>query len=204
MKHVIIDTGRVYGYGGYKMVRRKKIRSVDYDEDAFNFTKEGMRFPYSCGLSSKKGMADRLTPLYRFLENNCGRKWDDVWKEICESCSNRSIRGFHLREHVKRYVNYRIINGKRAFYRSSFYTDEEGILLECPDIDYYGNLRCKNRKKPEKDPVTSYALNRDRLYLSYIGTNWFLVEYEEIEHMWVEKSKLAIKTKYAEEIIRSV
>src|SRR5208337_1291358 len=75
-----------------------------------------------------KERSDRLKPLYRFLEKNCGRLWDEVYAEICEAADHRSIRGYHLLQHVGFFVQeakYDI--GLRRSY-GPFFVDTDGTL----------------------------------------------------------------------------
>ena len=47
-----------------------------------------------------KEFSDLLGPLERFLNKQIGRKWDDVYSEICKNLPNTSMAGDHIRQHV--------------------------------------------------------------------------------------------------------
>lgn len=139
MKHIIIDTARRgSGYLDYRAVRRKKRRQKDTLKESYS----------KKGYDLRKSESDRLSPLRRMLQKNSGRKWDDVYSEICKSCDVRGIRGYHLRDHVRYMVDmntYRDENGKvwiRAQWREycpedthygdELYVDPEGYLRHIP------------------------------------------------------------------------
>lgn len=77
---------------------------------------------------------DFLNPLWNFLKRSIGREWDKVYGEIRRTVDHRNIRGHHLIEHVKNYVQ---LNPEER-YRGPFRVDEHGILRE-REPRRYGN-----------------------------------------------------------------
>lgn len=122
MKDLLLDTGRHGGsYGVYANSRRARLKRADPD-DLPKFVSSSRR------RGGGKELGDRLNPLRGFLEKNCGRQWDDVYSEICEHADSRSIRGYHLRQHVWSYVvpnNYDV--GHEGRY-GPFFVDVDGTL----------------------------------------------------------------------------
>lgn len=88
--------------------------------------------------SKKKGKlpADRLQPLKKYLRKNVGRPFNKIWAEVCEVADNRSIRGFHLRQHLAWLVDNCGIEKESPswlkfvtnYYHNRFYVDDKGIL----------------------------------------------------------------------------
>jgi hypothetical protein len=61
-----------------------------------------------------KDLTDLLGPLRRYLRANVGRPWDKVHSEIRAVADARSLRGYHLLDHVKWEVETRcVMDGKR-------------------------------------------------------------------------------------------
>lgn len=136
MRRVIIDTGRSRSSSapGIKThLRIRRVKSFEADEFAgdseYDFqdvdspTKLGNREKHFVRMGYKT-FGDRTGPLSNFLINSVGKKWDDVWSEICASNDNRSIDGYHLRQHVIDYV----VKEHRYRYNKSLFVDNHGIL----------------------------------------------------------------------------
>lgn len=51
-----------------------------------------------------KSLNENLAPLRRFLWKQRGRKWDDVFSEICEHLDTGSTVKMHIREHVGDFI----------------------------------------------------------------------------------------------------
>jgi hypothetical protein len=124
MKEVIVDTGRA---GGLPPTRRP----IDvWDEDEPPVRHERMR-----NVTEGKAQRDRLAPLKRFLRGQVGRPWTKVWSEICAEADARTVLGFHLRTHVRDYVDVRCtVDRDGVVWRSSgryqpFWVDPRNGLL---------------------------------------------------------------------------
>lgn len=89
-----------------------------------------------------KGLNENLAPLVRFLRKRVGRRWDDVFSEICEHLDTGSTVKMHVRQHLGDFVAIvscgrngellsqgRVIRPDRRWYR--FYVDPaDGILKD--------------------------------------------------------------------------
>lgn len=94
-------------------------------------------------LVKTKDFGDRLMPMRRWLKKQVGRYWDDVFSELCESAPRKSVRGWHLRQHVIREVTTVIIMDDAGNPRDPKY----GYKLEDElYVDADGILRFKERK----------------------------------------------------------
>lgn len=47
---------------------------------------------------------DNLEPLLRYLQQNVGRPWDDVYSELCQQLDRSSVTGLHVFQHLERYI----------------------------------------------------------------------------------------------------
>jgi hypothetical protein len=118
MKDLVVDTGR----SKWEQPRRMREKR---DPMYWYATKEKMR-PMEWTYGTTFG--DRLSPLFRWLESNCGRPWDDVYSEFCAVTDRRSIRGHHLWTHLDGYVDW---GQSHLPYKSSwFYVNDEGLLTQ--------------------------------------------------------------------------
>ena len=72
---------------------------------------EGMRRAHR----DHKELSDYLSPLYRYLDKQAGRPWDDVWSEISQRLDFRSVLGFHVKSHIDQHVSRHVrMIGDRA------------------------------------------------------------------------------------------
>lgn len=61
-----------------------------------------------------KAPNENLAPLTRFLRGRLGRRWDDVFSEICTALDTRSTVKTHVRLHLDDIVMRRISVGRRG------------------------------------------------------------------------------------------
>jgi len=143
MHRVIIETSRKGKT--YARPIRKKISVHDLTDDG------DIKDNYPTKISTKRDAAgsgdpsyqdDRLRPIIRYLKKQVGRRWDDVWSEIC--ANNQDFMGDHLRRHVLGYVSEKVrIEGDEIidlernyavyYYGDYFYVDPvSGVLKQVP------------------------------------------------------------------------
>src|SRR5271163_2343724 len=120
MKDLLLEHARSGGsFGKYASSRRAELKRSDPDD-----------LPRFISSSRHRGrgkeLGDRLAPLCKYLRKSCGRPWADVYGEICAAADTRTIRGYHLRQHVWQFVvpDRRDI-GIRGRYGPFFVDDED-------------------------------------------------------------------------------
>ena len=59
-----------------------------------------------------KILNENLAPLVRFLRSRIGRRWDDVFSEICARLDTGSTIKMHVREHLEDFVAVGISRGR--------------------------------------------------------------------------------------------
>lgn len=93
--------GKAYGDKALrKLLTPRASRDLEADVDE-HLPKHVRRSMYRAG---SKRFTDVLGPLEAYLKAQVGRRWDDVFSELCESIDRRSMTGRHLMEHVKGFV----------------------------------------------------------------------------------------------------
>lgn len=143
MKDVIVNTTRFQDEASNKeikenrrslvkqLVKQTKIMTQEDRED-FDYTKLNRRNP-----RRTKEFGDRIMPMRRWLRNQVGRPWDQVFSELCDNADERSIRGWHLKDHVIRevYTKGVVIKNNGELWEShgeyritGLYVDSDGIL----------------------------------------------------------------------------
>ena len=87
---------------------RKDVRMLDEDSEAFN-TKASIKRHTNRPGRDRKELNENLNPLYRFLDSRVGKKWDDVFSEICEQVNMNNPVQYHIRQHLDDMVELHVI-----------------------------------------------------------------------------------------------
>jgi hypothetical protein len=99
MKKLLCERPR-YG-GGYDKRNRGYAKNASFDEMP---TKQSM----SRGRHGTKEFGEFLAPLKRFIKKQVGRKWNDVFSEICEHINGYNPVQTHILEHVDGYISIKV------------------------------------------------------------------------------------------------
>jgi hypothetical protein len=146
MKKVLTERPR-RGHGRCYHDIRASVTRLDYDDLP---SKEGIQRCY--GWSERKEFSDLLGPLKRFLWSCRGRRWDEVWSEICGQLSNNTT-GAHLKGHVMSEVEIHT------------YLDEEGAV-RCRGRYIFGSRIVSGLYV---HPVTGLLCGNEKKRASYRG-----------------------------------
>jgi hypothetical protein len=164
MKDLIIDTGRPGGGhstpGRERSTRERGIRRSP-PEDWLGPRRMRMRPPedWEC-----RYLGDRLAPLHRWLAKQVGRPWDDVYSEICQVADARSLRGYHLRQHVRDYVD---ATGGDAWSWARFVV-RDGVLCQRERPAWW--------ERPRVQPPGDVVRLNEREELRKIEGIWYRIE----------------------------
>jgi hypothetical protein len=126
LARTVVEGGRDTYSKLYRRLRNRRERRLRFDleGDAIN----GQR-----RLAGSRDFADRLAPLERWLGSNVGRGWSNVYHEFCERFDERTMKGWHLRDHL-----LGLLGAGRFPWGSPFLVDPRGIL------------RCRPRRRWER------------------------------------------------------
>lgn len=144
-----------------------------------------------------KSLSENLAPLVRYLRKQRGRRWDDVYSEICAGLDTASTVKMHVRMHLEDYVMVRISIGRHGelmhegrqmrpgydnWRRHEFYVDpDDGILKDCVTFwkarGHEISLRRFSwiRAQPSKTSPDLRWIENTRLLLRQYGV-WFLFQ----------------------------
>jgi hypothetical protein len=141
MKKVLTERPRQGSIESYKSIRRRENRG---DPDLLP-SHQGIRRPYR----DPKEFSDLIGPLKRFLAGCVGRKWDDVWSEICDVLSPDSHIDNHLLLHVDMEVEQHVeiigddlysirpYHGLRRIWKDLYVDPRDGILYRNEDWRHF-------------------------------------------------------------------
>lgn len=110
MEYLIVERPRL---GGSKEQTRRHRHTAKRDpENAYGV--RGMRKLHRLNWDTTKELNENLNPLFRWLNKQAGRLWNDVYAEICEQVKPDSATQLHILQHVDDIVekNVIIINGE--------------------------------------------------------------------------------------------
>lgn len=125
----------------------------------------------------RKSLTDHIQPLVRYLVSQVGRKWDDVWSDICKVMKGNGLQAQHVKDHVKDYVGGVSHSGKTYYWRDAeshlVYVDENGVLRKGRDY--------RSRGRNRKPKIYDHVRESDLVEYHKINGCWYrltLAEYE--------------------------
>ena len=119
LARTVVEGGR----SGYSQLRRKQHSRR---ERRLRFDEEGNVVSGKEGRPWGREFADRLSPLERWLGHHVGRGWNNVYRDFCERFDRRTMKGWHLEDHLLGSVRL----GRCGY--GNFYVDRRGILRRQP------------------------------------------------------------------------
>lgn len=132
------------------------VKDPEYTEDACQPKRDAVG----------KDFADKLSPIYRWIRAQVGRKWDEVKSEVFETFDTRNLAGRHVvYDHLLRSVKekedyrygYRFENEDgTTYFKNDFYVDDDGFLRERRKIKRYP----KNQSPVYIDRITNWLGSR--------------------------------------------
>lgn len=96
-----------------------------------------------------KSLNENLAPLRRYIQKQKGRKWDDVFSEICQTLDTGSTVKMHVREHIEDFIMIRIsVNEKGEWLGAGHWGRPHPPSHIWPDlyVDPYDNIIKDTRK----------------------------------------------------------
>jgi hypothetical protein len=116
LARTVVEGGR-HRYS--KLYRKLRNRS----ERRLRFDLEGDVMHGRERVAGSGGFADRLAPLERWLGSHVGHGWSNVYHEFCERFDERTMKGWHVRDHL-----LGMLGTGRFSWGGSFLVDDRGIL----------------------------------------------------------------------------
>ena len=157
-------------------------------------TRVGMKRQAAQQNAWTKNLNENLRPLERYLWKQRGRKWNDVYSEICASLDTGSTVKMHVREHLDNFVerhacidrhgnwlSERSVWGQPStpeFWQTDLYVDpRDGILKEVEDLRTALGLEkwCYQAQKPRV--IKDRIVVSQECELRKLGGVWFLVNF---------------------------
>lgn len=111
MKRKLVDTYRINGGKNKDMLLQRRASSkIFLDEDgeilerASKVSPAITKMPMRMKGWDRKDFGENLNPLRRYLLNQIGRNWDDIYSEISKNCDKESAIGNHIYEHLWSFI----------------------------------------------------------------------------------------------------
>ena len=149
----------------------------------------------------RKQFNENLRPLYGFIHKSVGRKWDDVYSEICSNFDKRSVINQHILIHLFQYVGVDDVivgDDNKVYHRRFQYGANDIVPINASYYKYYvdprdgilkynkyhQSYRQKWREEEKRRQEAELAVRRvisDDLELHNIDGSWFEIKYETIK-----------------------
>lgn len=157
-----------------------RIRKMSPEEESASYS--SMR-PKSRAWERRKALNENLNPLVSFLRSSIGKKWDEIYSEICSINKKNSAVGAHIFQHIEWYVelnpsfvdgvpHYGYNSGSTAKLYNHFYV-HKGILRRAE----------RRKKKKEEKDICVYNIdkfnflvrNRKGIWYNFIYSDQFTI-----------------------------
>jgi hypothetical protein len=119
------NLGRTIIECGQHRQEQASRRSFLRGQRRLRFDLEGNRIAGKEKRRGGKWFIDHLNPLERWMRRQVGRGWRHVFRELCAMADGRTLKGRHLREHVRGMVGSQAAVG---WSRTDYFVDRRGIL----------------------------------------------------------------------------
>jgi hypothetical protein len=196
MANVIIDRPRTGGNRGKSVPpkgTKRKLQKALASEDCEQLAKResnapGRVYGYDC-----KQLNEHLSPLRRYILSCVGRKWDEVFSDICKNISQDSAVQSHVRDHVFDYVETQVVinkDGKLSckpsnkhrwyvdfLYKMTYVHPTTGVL--CRNESYFA----RQKRKPKQERVTRWIpIDKDGTQAYYKADDgiWYKIKVSRI------------------------
>lgn len=128
---------------------------------------------------SLKMLNENLAPLYRFLRSRIGRRWDEVYSEICQRINRDCAVQLHIWQHLMWSVIRNPVDLERLGRygsRNSFYVDPAtGLLQEIPNR--WSKRSWNESRRAAIEPLTVVFAGR---HYKQIDEIWYEIEFAPI------------------------
>ena len=148
------------------LYRRRERITEDYDGP----TRCSMRPKNPRGRwTERKMLNEYLNPLERYIAKQVGRRWDDVYSDICRNNSRGSAVGEHIFQHLFDYVR---VNGTDVsrWIRWDYFVDDDGILRRSPPRESRVRRVRPDGWRPTDDDLVWHVRNDDGCWFEWTLT----------------------------------
>jgi hypothetical protein len=150
LARTVVEGGRA-GYSKWDRRRRNRSRR------RLRFDENGDVLHGKPPTPGWRGFDDRLKPLRRWIGSHVGRGWNNVYRDFCTLVDRRTVKGWHLDDHLKGMVDRGNPRGCE-----SFHVDARGILRR--------NARSKRERRTGYwDQLRAFDWARGRQILEHGG-----------------------------------
>lgn len=174
-----VITERPRSGGGIKAPKGENRRwnKIPDDEKPYK-ERGGVRFKWKARWQDEKEFGEHLGPLKRFALSCVGRKWDDVYSEVCKYIDKGNVVQNHILTHLYQFIerNVTMIDGKP--YHSDYpFTPIAGsyyVTYVNPDT---GIIECspsrKKYRRKQRRRVDVIKITEDRFYMKDSNGIWY-------------------------------
>jgi hypothetical protein len=172
MMKVIAEPAR--GGSSYRIAKGEKSRLQREGIDSVQHEGMGRRWNFD----DRRPMRDHLSALRRSLHKQVGRRWDEVYSEICQIAPKGSFLGYHLRQLVSYEVEVNVTADGDELRGKYGWTVSKGDLYVCPEtniLKVYGDGTQRKRYHwRHQSEYEMLAVDENHKYIKVDGI-WYFV-----------------------------
>ncbi len=195
---VLTEDPRVGGgkFSEYRNCHNNRV----FDEDAVG-GKESMMKRRRIARGERKNFGDHLNPLRKWIRKQVGRKWNDVYSEVCDLFDQRSQTKYHVHLHIFANfveINTRMVDGEVCiFTRHSgwksvksnlyieFYVHPVTGVLHRNTKDHLPGHRHRAAKEQLERKNSVFRVHDSRTHLFFVDGQWWVYTLAKIPELRV-------------------
>jgi len=182
MFKVIVERPRT----GWRSMPRCRGRLAGEDDLP---TKIGMKRHVTITRIRSRWLNENLNPLKRYLGRQVGRRWDDVYSEICATLDTGHTVKQHVRQHIDDFVVRKVVsdrdgewmNGRahpfgrhaRVWHQPYYVDPEDGVLKDSMTLWAARGIVPRSWKHPKPQPDPNVRVLDEMRELRCIDGNWY-------------------------------
>lgn len=200
LNKLLCERPRHQSSDNFSFYRHKKGFEVFDDENTH--TRESMKVRFGF---DTKNFSEHFAPLWGIIRKNTGRKWDDVYSEICQNFDKRSVINQHILIHLFQFVatktyeedgeiyaigDYRTIANIKDSLYEYYVNPQTGILLKNKWYKGYKKVvRDREKQRMQEELKTRRVIEEGKLELRKREDDgvWFFCEIAEIPRYHIRK-----------------
>jgi hypothetical protein len=180
MMKVIAEPGRAGSSSSYRKTKGEKKRLQQEGLEG-GVQHEGMSRRLS--RTERRPSRNHLSALRRYLHKQVGRRWDEVYSEICQNAPSGSYLGYHLRQLISWEVSSDVTMDGDEMRGRNGWKVYNGDLYACPETNILkvyddGSKRRRYRWRPTYE-YEMLAVDENHKYVKVDGL-WYMVGFTDI------------------------
>lgn len=148
------------------------------EEDKPYKERGNLRFKWMTNWADNKEFGEHLGPLKRFAISCVGKKWDDVYSEVCKYIDKGNVTQNHILTHLYQYiaVKCKLVNNIVCYNEAPYHPVSArygAVVYVDPETNIVKRIPDKPKRRRNKKTVNVIKLSDDRYHIKDKTGIWY-------------------------------